>query len=60
MKRKIVLYTHFYGDARFMTNILYRPALDECYISKEEEWLYNEGPIIIDRNDDVIYYIYKK
>ena len=60
MKRKIVLFTHFYSDAKFVSNTLYRPLLDKYYACKEEDWSCNEEPIIIDRNDDVIYYIYKK
>lgn len=59
MKRKITLFTYFYGDALSITNTLFRAigvSLTDC---DEEEWLYNDGCIRIECYD-CIYYIYKK
>ena len=60
MKRKVVLYTHFYSDAIYIANTLYRPAIDVSLTRcNEEEWLHNDGEIRVECND-CIYRIYKK
>ena len=60
MKRKITLFTHFYGDAISVANALYRPAIDASLTPcDEEEWLYNDGEIRVECNN-CIYRIYKK
>lgn len=58
MKRTITLFTHFYSDAIYVANTLYKPAIDvSLKICDEKEWLYNDGCIIIECYD-CIYYIY--
>lgn len=60
MKRKITLFAHFYSDAMYVANTLYRPAIDSSLTPcDEEEWLYNDGYIRVECWD-CIYYIYHK
>ena len=60
MKRKVVLFTHFYSDAMYIANTLYRPAIDVSLTRcDEEEWLYNDGEIRVECYD-CICHIYKK
>lgn len=60
MKRTIALFTHFYSNAIYIANTLYRPAIDVSLTRcNEEEWLHNDGEIRVECND-CIYRIYKK
>ena len=61
MKRKVTLFTHFYGDAIHLANTLYRQPAISASLTRcdEEEWLYNDGEIRVEIND-CIYRIYKK
>ena len=60
MKRTIALFTHFYSNAVFVANTLFRPVIDVSLICcNEEEWLHNDGEIRIECYD-CIYRIYHK
>lgn len=61
MRREITLFTRFYKDAMYIANTLYRPVIEIESLTRcnEEEWMYNDGCIIVECYD-CIYYIYRK
>ena len=59
MKRKITLFTYFYGDAISIANTIFRAIGVSWKDCDEEEWLYDDGYIRVECHD-CVYYIYHK